>query len=288
MKKWILYLVAGLAGLGLTACGSPDAEEAASQAEEEVADYSGMNRLEQILAKKKIVLGTSPDYAPYEFEDTTKTGQEAYVGADIALADYIAWELGVELEISAMDFDACLEAVQDGTVDFCLLGMLPTTRRGALVDFTDPYYEEGTQCIVVSQDQVEELDDLEAFEGKTLAAQGGTLQAQLVIEQLLDSDIEVVSNTRQGVQLLKSGQADGLVVSSVVAKRLVAENNNLAVCDAALEYTPTEGLVGGVLKEEPELSERLNEIIAKVVDNGYYFEWLEEAYEQAIASQSRP
>ena len=60
----------------------------------------------------KIVVCTSPDYAPYEFEDPTKEGQDKYVGADMELARYIADKLGVELEITAMDFDACIAADQ--------------------------------------------------------------------------------------------------------------------------------------------------------------------------------
>ena len=66
---------------------------------------SSQNRLEKILESGKLVLATSPDFAPLEFEDLS-SGEAQYVGSDIELAKYIAEKLGVELEISAMDFSA--------------------------------------------------------------------------------------------------------------------------------------------------------------------------------------
>ena len=55
------------------------------------------NKLEKILAEGKITMATSPDFAPMEFMDPTKTGQEAYVGSDVQLGRYIAEKLGVQI-----------------------------------------------------------------------------------------------------------------------------------------------------------------------------------------------
>ena len=53
------------------------------------------NKLEEVKSKGKIVLGVSPDYAPYEFL-TTENGNKKVVGADIYLAEQIAKKLDVE------------------------------------------------------------------------------------------------------------------------------------------------------------------------------------------------
>ncbi len=58
----------------------------------------------------KLKVATSPDFAPMAFVDTSKQGQEQYVGFDIMLANYIADEMGKELEIMPMSFDACARA----------------------------------------------------------------------------------------------------------------------------------------------------------------------------------
>ena len=48
---------------------------------------------------KKLTVAMSPDFAPMEFVDTSKSGQEQYVGFDVTLANFLADELGMELEI---------------------------------------------------------------------------------------------------------------------------------------------------------------------------------------------
>ena len=59
----------------------------------------------------KLTVAISPDFAPMEFVDPTKTGQDMFVGFDPILAQYIADELGLELVIMDMEFDAVVEAL---------------------------------------------------------------------------------------------------------------------------------------------------------------------------------
>ena len=73
-----------------------------------VACQSGSNgsqsAVEAIKQKGKLVVATSPDYAPFEFQALVD-GKNQVVGADIDMAQAIADELGVKLEISSMSFD---------------------------------------------------------------------------------------------------------------------------------------------------------------------------------------
>ena len=64
----------------------------------------------------------SPDFAPMEFVDTSKTGQDQYVGFDVTLAKYIADKLGVKLVIEPMSFEACQAAVSTKDVDLSISG----------------------------------------------------------------------------------------------------------------------------------------------------------------------
>ena len=66
------------------------------------------DRLEQIKEKGYIEFCTEPYWAPNEFIDPGKTGDEQYVGSDIELAKMIAEKLGVELKINPLDFSAVL------------------------------------------------------------------------------------------------------------------------------------------------------------------------------------
>ena len=57
--------------------------------------------LDKIQERGELIVGTSPDFPPNEFIDSTKTGQAQYVGSDIELAKYIAKKMGVKLTIKA-------------------------------------------------------------------------------------------------------------------------------------------------------------------------------------------
>ena len=44
-----------------------------------------------------LTVALSPDFAPMEFVDTSKTGQDQYVGFDVFLAKFLAEELELKL-----------------------------------------------------------------------------------------------------------------------------------------------------------------------------------------------
>ena len=121
MKKVISALLcAALAAATMTGCGS------------------SQSRLDKIKESGKLVLATSPDFAPLEFENIS-SGETEYVGCDIELAKYIAEKLGVELEIQAMDFSAVQAAITSGQADIAIAGFAKTPEREESMGLTTPF-----------------------------------------------------------------------------------------------------------------------------------------------------
>ena len=237
------------------------------------------NRLEAILESKKIVIGISPDYAPFAFIAEKK--EETYcAGSDIELGKYIAEQMGVEAEFREMEFEECLEAVSKGEVD--LLGMLGEKDREEMMDFTNVYYRPGTQVILVKERQKEKLKTQEDFQEKTLAAQYGSLQAQLIVEQFPESYLNLSENVSGAVLMLRTGSVDGVVLEEALAGEMLREYSELVRSEAEITYTPQE-IVGGVGKGETELLERINEIINSVTEQNLYLHWIDEANELAAS-----
>lgn len=239
------------------------------------------NRLEAILESKKIVIGISPDYAPFAFIAEKK--EETYcAGSDIELGKYIAEQMGVEAEFREMEFEECLEAVSKGEVDLVLLGMLGEKDREEMMDFTNVYYRPGTQVILVKERQKEKLKTQEDFQEKTLAAQYGSLQAQLIVEQFPESYLNLSENVSGAVLMLRTGSVDGVVLEEALAGEMLREYSELVRSEAEITYTPQE-IVGGVGKGETELLERINEIINSVTEQNLYLHWIDEANELAAS-----
>src|SRR5690349_9795691 len=105
-------------------------------------------------AKKagKIIVGTSADYAPYEFH-TMVNGKDTIVGFDIEIAKVVAKDLGVTLEIQDMGFDGLLPALNADKVDFVIAGMTPDEKRKQAVDFTNIYYVAKQGVMVRAEDK---------------------------------------------------------------------------------------------------------------------------------------
>ena len=193
MKKIVSLLTAGFMIMSMTGCGSAAAASAESEAVEEenvqpVTQESELPvrtkdgaRLDEIKSSGKLLIGVSPDYAPFAFL-TEEDGTKVCAGSDIELGKYFAEELGVEPQFVEMDFEECLKTAKEKKVDLVLLGMLPEKDRESSVDFSDAYYEPGKQVLVARKSQSDKYLTRDDFKDKTVEAQYGSLQAQLVTE----------------------------------------------------------------------------------------------------------
>ena len=202
------------------------------------------------------------------------------VGSDVQLGEYIAKQLGVEPLFVEMEFDDCLKAAKEGTVDLVLLGMLPKNDRKASVDFTEEYYKPGKQVLLVTEEKQKKYKDLDAFTGKTVVAQYGTLQAQLVMEQMPETYMTLIDVVSDGIEMLRSGKADAVALDEAVAEDLMKEDDDLALSALELEYEAA-GVVGGVVKDQKVFLDAVNKAIEEVKVQKLYYNWLAEATHQA-------
>ena len=243
---------------------------------------SSQNRLEKILESGKLVLATSPDFAPLEFEDLS-SGEAQYVGSDIELAKYIAEKLGVELEISAMDFSAVQATIPSGQADIAISGFAKTEERAQNMELSTPFNitEDGGQTVLVAKGQGANYTAAEDFSGLQIGAQNGSLQYNLVSSQLPE-DVEIVpvGSLNDGVLMLETGKIDALASDLSNAELLLESHDGIETTDFMFEYS-SEGNVAAVKKGETELIEAVNEIIEEVNELGLYDQWKEEATELA-------
>lgn len=243
---------------------------------------SSQNRLEKILESGKLVLATSPDFAPLEFEDLS-SGEAQYVGSDIELAKYIAEKLGVELEISAMDFSAVQAAIPSGQADIAISGFAKTEERAQNMELSTPFNitEDGGQTVLVLKGEGANYTTADDFSGLQIGAQNGSLQYNLVSSQLPE-DVEIVpvGSLNDGVLMLETGKIDALASDLSNAELLLESHDGIETTDFMFEYS-SEGNVAAVKKGETELIEAVNEIIEEVNELGLYDQWKEEATELA-------
>lgn len=136
--------------------------------------------LARIKKSGKLVVGTSADYAPYEFH-TTENGQDKIVGFDMDVAREIGKQLGVKTEIQEMSFDALLGAVKTGKVDIVVAGMTETPERAQEVNFSKPYFVDKNVVLTLKQNK-NKWKTLKQIRHAKLAAQVSSKQDDLAHE----------------------------------------------------------------------------------------------------------
>jgi arginine/lysine/histidine transporter system substrate-binding protein len=276
MKKFAITISSILLLLGVaTGCGNKSTGDTAAPSASAAPGVSAAPENPYTKAGK-IVLGTSADYAPYEFHKSIN-GKDTIVGFDIEIAKAIAKDLGVELEIKDMKFDGLLAALQAGNIDFVLSGMTPNEERAKSVDFSKIYYT-AEQAVVVraeDKDKFKTMDDLKTLK---IGVQKSTIQEKLAQDQLPNAQLKALGKIPDLVLELKNKKVDALIAEAPVAKGYVKNNNDLAV-SAVTPKTDDNGSAVAIKKGNTFLLEQVNKSLDKLIAEKKIDQFVTEANE---------
>ena len=286
-KPFVKILSLALAAITLfvlcacgTAASSPAAEPVSDAAPTEASAASN-GVLDEIKASGELHITLSPDFAPMEFIDSSKDGQEQYVGLDVFLAKYIADYIGVKLVIEPMSFDACQTAVYTASVPMSVSGYVWTEERAESYEISDYYYDGDNKIepvILIRTADAEKYTSSEDFNGVDIGAQNASLQMQLVTSQLPDANPVAVGDVGTGVLELQNGSIEALAVAKGNAEIIMDANPDLVLCPWEFTITEeTEAFVILITKGETALLNVVNEALAKAYSEGMYGAWHDEA-----------
>ena len=288
MKKKPFVKVFSLALAAITlfvlcACGAAETPAAGpgSDAAPTEASAASNGVLDEIKASGELHITLSPDFAPMEFIDSSKDGQEQYVGLDVFLAKYIADYIGVKLVIEPMSFDACQTAVYTASVPMSVSGYVWTEERAESYEISDYYYDGDNKIepvILIRTADAEKYTSSEDFNGVDVGAQNASLQMQLVTSQLPDANPVAVGDVGTGVLELQNGSIEALAVAKGNAEIIMDANPDLVLCPWEFTITEeTEAFVILITKGETALLNVVNEALAKAYSEGMYGVWHDEA-----------
>ena len=136
-------------------------------------------------------VGMECGYAPFNYTQTDDANGAVKIsnapgyanGYDVMIAKKVAEELGKELVIVKYEWDALVNAVQTGTLDFIIAGMSPTADRLETIDFSDAYYESHLVVVVRKDGKYANATSLADMNGAKIVAQNGTFHDKALGEQ---------------------------------------------------------------------------------------------------------
>ena len=231
----------------------------------------------------KLTVATSPDFAPYEFYALDENGEPTLAGFDMALAQYIADYMGLELEVIPMDFDGTISELGAKKVDLSMAGYSPDPDRENAMDFSKIYYTGG-QSFVTSRANMELFGDLTAANNASfqIGAQIGSIQYELAQTHTPYADIVQLSKVTDIIAEVINGKLQGAFIETVVAETYAKNYPDLVVL-FEVPYE-AEGSVVGVSKGNEALLNAVNEAITKALEDGSMSKFVAEANELAAGA----
>ena len=177
------------------------------------------------------------NYAPFNWSQTSasnggiaisNSNGEYANGYDAQIAQRLADELGLELEIVKLEWDGLPPALQSGKIDAIIAGMSPTPERAQQIDFTDSYYESDIVLVVRSDSEYAEADSLEDFAGARVTGQLNTFHYDLV-EEIPDVERQTAMDSFPTmISSVLSDKSDAYVSERPGAMAAVAANSDLS------------------------------------------------------------
>lgn len=225
--------------------------------------YAADNSLQKIKDRGKIVMATSPDYPPYEFQ-VSKNGKSRIVGMDVDIMKQVAKDLGVKLEIKSMSYDSVLVAVETGKADVAMSGINPTAKRRQSVDFSEIYYNGG-QSFLINKTDVGKYKNKAALAHKKIGAQTGTLQYNLAKSKIPGATVKGMDKNTDLVLALKTHKIDALGIETPSAEAYVKNDHDLAMIKSGYHLNKNEtGSAMAFKKGSGTLAAAVNKSIDKI------------------------
>lgn len=162
---------------------------------------------------------TSGDYPPFEFFE-----KEELKGFDVDVARLVAKELGKEVEFENMQYSSVLKSLQTGDVDAAISTITVTPERVAQFEFSDEYYHEKLEVVSKSTAPITKKEDLA---GKKVAVQLGSTMEIWSKKNLPSTEVVRINNNNQGIESLKAGHVDAVILDGVQAHIFTQKNPGL-------------------------------------------------------------
>ena len=218
-------------------------------------------------AAKKVVVGTNPEFPPFEYQD--KEGKME--GFDLDLMTAIGEDQGFEVDFQSLEFDALTGALATGQIDAAAAGISVTPERNEQVLFSNPYMN-ASLGIVVTKDNtsIKSADDLK---GKVVCAQLGTTGAEAATklkEEGVIKDAKLLANFNVCMQELATGGSDACINDMPVNLNYIeAHPDTVKVLD---DLYATDYYAITVGKENKDLQDKINVGLKNIIASGKYEE----------------
>ena len=182
------------------------------------------SKLDSVLARGKLIVGTGSTNAPWHFQGADGNLQ----GFDIDIGKMIAKGLfndPTKVEFVVQSSDARIPNLLTDKVDISCQFITVTASRAQQVAFTLPYYREGVGLLLPANSKYKEIEDLKAAnDSVTVAVLQNVYAEELVHQALPKAKVDQYDSVDLMYQAVNSGRADAAATDQSSVKYLMVQN----------------------------------------------------------------
>lgn len=226
--------------------------------------------LDDIKAKRKIVVGVKYDYPPFGYLDENGDLK----GFDLLVADYLASKLGVAPEFKKVTSMDRINTLLAEEVDIVIASMTKTPFRAKMISFTKTYFVDGQGMLVNSSNLLKDENDLD---NRIIAVIMGSTGERYVTESDVDfKALALFKSYTDAAEALKAGKVDVVVTDYSWCSAQEKESGGKLVALGSTLTTEPFGI--GVRREDDELLDTINALLDQMWKDGSYRKAYQEVF----------
>ena len=229
--------------------------------------------------RKTLTVAMECAYAPYNWTQPDDSNGAVPIkgtanfanGYDVMMAKKICEANGWDLEISALDWDSLVPAVQTGQIDCVIAGQSMTADRMEQVDFAGPYLYATIVCLTKADSEYADAASIADLAGGTCTSQLGTIWYDTCLPQIQNANILPAKDSAPTMLMaLETGEVDFVCTDMPTAQAAVIAYPDMKILDFAGsdgDFAVDEGDVNigiSVQKGNTELLDAINAVVQKM------------------------
>ena len=244
--------------------------------------------LSTIASAKSIRIGTEGAYPPWN--NLNAAGE--LEGAEIDFGNEACKRMGVDCEWITQDWDGIIPALLNGKYDIIIAGMSITEERKEKVNFTNGYMNDGARFAVMKGSGLENLDIMSkvnlnnaggkenaaigqlnaAMKGKTVCVQSATIHQNYIDTYMSGvAEMKLYAGVDETNQDLVNGRCDAILADIASTMDYQATDNGSNIVFTGPIFSGGvfgDGVGGAVRKEDTEILNMWNKVIAEMLADG--------------------
>lgn len=230
-------------------------------------------------AQDTMRLGMTPEpYMP--FTQVNAGGEWEGLEADLSRA--LCEKMAVKCDINQMAWDGLIPSLKENKVDFIIGAFSITDERRKVVDFSTPYYTEGTSFVGAKSDTSEiktidaadgtgQIIDPASVEGKIIGVQTSSVQSAYVAKYLPGAEAKSYDTADNSVADLVAGRVDYVLIPDLYIQTFLKSPDG-ADYEVKVEVPKNavlgEGVAYAVRKGDAATLEKVNAGLAALEKDG--------------------